>query len=183
MRAEENQGRPKRLFSFPIKELVEGPRKIDRAIPLGWLNEELAACEYPVTAVSATISLTLETNSGGVLVRGLAQVRAEVDCGICLARTALDLNPAIGAFLMPRPAGLEEADDLELTPEELDREWYEGDRIVLDELIRDGIMLELPMTPRCSGPCANPVAVIAETTKPTVDPRLAPLASIKLSKE
>ena len=183
MCTEENKGCAKRLFAFPIDELAKGPRKVDRAIPLGWLNAELAACEYPVEPTSAVVSLTLERNSGGVLVRGEARVRAEVECGICLAKTALDLNPAVGAFMMPRPDGLEEDEELELTPEELDREWYVGNRIVLDELIRDGIMLELPMTPRCAGPCAEQPSVVTETTQPTVDPRLAPLASIKLSKE
>jgi uncharacterized metal-binding protein YceD (DUF177 family) len=180
---DENKCRSARVFAYAVKELADGPKQVDREIPLRWLAAELAACEYPVEPISALVSVTLEASSGGVLVRGRARVRADVECGICLAKTALDLDPEIGAFLMPRPDGLEEDDDLELTPEELDREWYVGDRVVLDELIRDGIMLELPMTPRCAGPCADPVGVVTEPTQPTVDPRLAPLASIKLSKE
>lgn len=188
MRAEGNQGRSTGVFVIDVSELADGAKRIDRDIPLGWLGAELAACEYPLTPLSGAVDLVAERSSGGVLVRGRAHVRVETDCGICLARTALDLTPSFGAFLMPRPErvdGLDDGtdDDLELTPEELEREWYVGDRIVLDELIRDGIMLELPMTPRCAGPCAVPVEVIAEPSQTTVDPRLAPLASIKLSKE
>ena len=75
-------------------------------------------------------------------------------------------------------------DDEELTPEDLEREWYSGDTLILDDMIRDAIMLELPMNPRCAKDCSGvPLQGDEEKNERTIDPRLAPLASILISKE
>jgi len=104
------------------------------------------------------------------------------ECGVCLAELDLDLTAPLSAFLMPR-SDAETAAGEELTPEELEREWYEGDRFALDELVRDAIMLELPMTPRCPEACRGEAAALLAPPTKRIDPRLAPLASIRLPKE
>jgi hypothetical protein len=69
--------------------------------------------------------------------------------------------------------------------EEASHDTYDGERVVLDDFVREFIMLELPMAPRRSD---LPLEADAATTPapqdpgaasgPPVDPRLAPLAEI-----
>ena len=173
------------LFTMDLEDLEKGPENIDRDIPLDWLGQEMKACEYNVEPTRAHTRMTLNASDQGVLVSGSASVRVKTECGKCLAEIYLDLECALNSFLMPIEARqeLEDRDD-ELTPQDLKREWYDNDTIVLDELVRDAIMLELPMNPRCSDSCPGiEMQALDKNKEDYIDPRLAPLASIKLSKE
>jgi len=176
-----------RSFKVTLDELRAGPRRFDADLDGAWLDWAFSGCEYPLSSVEGRIELQLEAVSDGVLVQGRVRVGLETECGICLACARLDLEPEISCFLMPRPEGLEEEEEKELTPEDLEREWFSGDAILLDEIVRDAIMLELPMTPRCAADCAVPdtgARGFPGVAGGLVDPRLAPLAGfLKNTKE
>jgi len=182
MSDERRVGREGGHFNIDVERLKRGPTTFDCDIPLQWLSAELAACEYTVEPVRAHLDAVVTLADSGVLVSGEATARVKTECGTCLAEVHLDLTAPLSAFLVPRPEEAEEL-DAEFTPEDLEREWYEGDRLALDGLVRDGLVLELPMTPRCEGEChGEAVAHLARAQK-MVDPRLAPLASIRFAKE
>jgi uncharacterized metal-binding protein YceD (DUF177 family) len=86
------------------------------------------------------------------------------------------------------------ADELELNEEDLVRQpaRFEGNELVLDDLVREHLVLECPMQPLCSTSC--PGIEIPEHVRPrsedfggkdAVDPRLLPLQELKakLSKD
>ncbi len=173
------------FFTMDLEDLKKGPENIDRDIPLDWLRQEMKACEYNIEPTKAHVRMRLNASDQGVLLSGSASVRVKTECGKCLANMYLNLECALDGFMMPIGAGQEPGVRCdELTPQDLKREWYEGDTVVLDDLIRDSIMLELPMNLRCSDSCPG-IALQAhvESKKDYMDPRLAPLASIKLPKE
>ncbi len=183
MEVERRAGRPNGQFVIDVERLKQGPVAFDCDIPLDWLSTELSACDYPIAATHGRLVAEAIEADTGVLVRGEATARVRTECGTCLAELQLDLKAPLSVFLMPRPeadaAGLDE----DLTPEDLEREWFDGPEIVLDEIVRDGIVLELPMTPRCEGECRGEAIAHLNKPKDRIDPRLAPLASIRLSKE
>jgi len=89
-----------------------------------------------------------------------------------------------------RKAGPEAWDDgSELTPGDAARDHFEGDKIVLDEFLREFIVLELPMYPRRSdlpldespatGTPLPPSPSAGLSDQAPVDPRLLPLAEIR----
>jgi uncharacterized protein len=167
-------------FRVLLDDLRQGPRHIRAAFDEAWLDWALSGCEYPLREASGAIDVTLEALSGGVLLRGSARMTVETDCGICLACARLDIESEVGCFLLPRPEGFEQEDEAELTPEDLEREWYSGDEIRIDDIVRDALMLELPMTPRCRADCTVPGLSPGQPAGPVarpVDPRLAPLAA------
>ncbi len=176
---------PDALFTMDLEELKKGPGNIDRDIPLDWLCEEMNACEYNVEPTKANVRVSMSASDQGVQLSGSARVRIKTECVKCLANTNLDLECALNSFMMPMGVGQEPEDrDGELTPQDLKREWYENDTVVLDELIRDSIMLELPMNPQCSDSCQGiALQTFGSNKEGYIDPRLAPLASIKLPKE
>jgi hypothetical protein len=75
--------------------------------------------------------------------------------------------------------------DLELSETAAARDTYDGEKIVLDEFVREFILLELPAYPRRSDlpsdarPAIGPPSTETEATSAPVDPRLLPLARIK----
>jgi uncharacterized protein len=173
------------LFTMDLEELKKGPGNIDRDIPIDWLCKEMNACEYNVEPTKAHVRLSMSASDQGVQLSGSASVRIKTECVKCMANTHLDLECALNSFMMPMGVGQEPEDhDGELTPQDLKREWYENGILVLDELIRDGIMLELPMNPQCSDSCPGiALQTFVNNKEDCIDPRLAPLASIKLPKE
>jgi uncharacterized protein len=58
---------------------------------------------------------------------------------------------------------------------------YEGEHLVLDDVVRDALVLEIPMMPLCSEACPGierPPLVESEADRP-IDPRFAALLSVK----
>jgi uncharacterized protein len=179
---EKDKGLPG-LFKLKVADLRDGPLVWDREIPVAWLKRALSRCEYELEPENGRLSLEISPCGNGVLVKGEARARLSALCGTCLARTRLDLRADLSTYLMPKRETEESLDDQELTPEDLEREWFEGEVIVLDELIRDSIVLELPMNPKCGDDCPGPPGASLDDDEEEIDPRLAVLASIKIDKE
>jgi hypothetical protein len=83
-----------------------------------------------------------------------------------------------------RPKKRKDSDDVELAPEDVARDTFSGEDIVLDEFVREFIVLEIPPYPRRSDlPSAEeslssrPLAGQSSTERP-IDPRLEPLQGI-----
>ena len=74
-----------------------------------------------------------------------------------------------------------------LSDDDLQREEFVGHDIPLDELVREHIVLEVPMQPLCSEGCqgipvpetVRPPAEVFGTKDERVDPRLAPLQRLR----
>lgn len=82
-----------------------------------------------------------------------------------------------------RPAKEKDLPEYEFSSDEADADTYDGETVVLDEFIREAILLELPIFPLCSEDCAGirPASsdAVDEGAEPRVDPRLAPLGALR----
>jgi len=112
-------------------------------------------------------------------VRGRATAKVELPCGRCLEPVQVTLAPEISALLVPA-AKLKHSgrDEHELTAGEADVMPYDGETVVLDDLLRDELVLDIPMIPLCSDSCPG-IPTQARAAEPAVDPRLAPLLALK----
>ncbi|MCP4604763.1 MAG: DUF177 domain-containing protein [Proteobacteria bacterium] len=170
-------------FTVDIAELRRGPVLIERDIALSRLTEKLKYCEYEAYPKSAHVKVRLEPCGNGILVRGNIEAHIHVKCSTCLADTIIQLVPSISAFLSPKSEIETKSDDQEWTPEDLEKEFYEGEKVVLDEFLIDALMLELPMNPKCAESCYSQANDIVGEAKRKIDPRLAPLADLRVEKE
>ena len=170
-------------FVMDLAVLEAGPVVIRRDIPLEWLKKRLTYYEFEAEPRKAEVDVRVERTGNGILVRG--EVRAEIStfCGTCLENIVIDVRSKVSTFLVPRTALEKMYEEMELTPEDLGREYYEGDTLTLDDLFGDALMLELPMNPRCRDNCPGLPTMDVEPRGNAVDPRLAPLANIRLNKE
>lgn len=199
----------KPLFVLPAADLERGPKKVNWAIPEGWLRGVLSESDATPRG-DGELSLELSKNGLEVMARGQAQVTVEMPCVVTLDPVPLKLEPEIFLLLQPSPtaraaarpararggAGGERQGrgrqkdgggwevDPELSPATAAQDTYDGEKIVLDDFLREFILLELPMYPRRSDlpseetPAIRAPSVVAEPSPAPVDPRLLPLAEL-----
>ena len=185
MSGERKKRKEKTSFTVEIADLEQGPLTIDAAMPMEWLTERMTACEYDAVPINASVKLNVQASTAGIWVRGSVFANVRTQCGTCLKEIVLGVESTINSYLLPLSEYQKECEPNELTPEDLDREYYDGEFVTLDDLLGDAIMLELPMNPKCESACPGLAAFTNSATavRPAIDPRLAPLMGIRINKE
>lgn len=152
-----------------------------------WMTRELADCQLRAAGEAGELSLHVQLNDNDVLINGHLRADLVAECSRCLADVPCAVDMDVIALLSPMPDSRHGNDneELELTEEDTYRAHYSGTQIVLDELIREHLVLEVPMQPLCSADCKG-IAVPDHVRPPPeifesapVDPRLAPLMKFK----
>ena len=88
-----------------------------------------------------------------------------------------DAQRGNGSARRPR----EDEEEYEFSSEEADHDVYDGETVVLDEFLREALLLEVPSFPLCSEDCPGirPAARTAPQREEPMDPRLSPLRALK----
>jgi uncharacterized protein len=124
------------------------------------------------------VDVRLESVTEGVLVTGTVTGTATGECGRCLADFTDDLSvDFVELFAYPNSATEETTD-----PDEIPR--LEGDHLDLEPVVRDAVVLSLPLTPLCRPDCGGLCSQCGERfddleenhTHAQLDPRWAALA-------
>lgn len=180
-------------FVLKIKDIEEGGRDFRFDLPVGWLEGALEGADLrpQPDAAHGSVRVFAQHTGGGILVQGSVRASVVGQCVRCLGDAPLAVEGELTALMKRRGAASEfeqgDALEVELTPEDLTKEFFSGDQIVLDELVREQILLECPMQPLCSETCPGidlpehlGVAGFAPHNDQgrAIDPRLAPLMKI-----
>jgi uncharacterized protein len=149
------------------------PLHLEAAVP--GLGTAVARINEPVT-----LDLVLERVPDGVVARGTVDARWEGECSTCLRDLAADLTVGVGELFEAHP---------------IDGDTYpiEGHEIDLEQLVRDALLLELPLAPVCArddcAPAVVPGVLIGgtdvmpadpESSDAPADPRWAALSDLEL---
>jgi uncharacterized protein len=124
------------------------------------------------------VEVVLERVPDGIVVRGEIHARWEGECSHCLRDLAADLDLVVSELFEAGPGV--DGDTYPLDGHELD----------LEQLVRDAVLLELPLAPTCAtlglaeGAGPAPEAATADAAEPDadapVDPRWAALSDLEL---
>ena len=170
---------PRRPFVLDVRELGRRPGSM-RAVRV----EVPAPAEMAVgmAAVPAgeqlTLELRLESVVEGVLVSGTVTAPVTAECARCLTPVTDTVSvPVTELFAYPDSA-------TEQTSEEDEVSHLVGDLLDLAPLVRDALVLDLPLSPLCRDDCRGLCAdcgerlddLPADHTHTTTDPRWAALA-------
>jgi uncharacterized protein len=101
---------------------------------------------------SIHVHLSVSKQQEMVFVRGQARTHLLLECGLCLKKFTSPLNLGIHAEYLPSQS-LPAQEEHELQPEEMDVVFYSGDTIQFGDLIREQIILAIPMHPLCTPNC------------------------------
>lgn len=182
------------LISISRKSLDAGPKEIRAALPTEWLSNKLARDDNGLSASRDGSVDARITPAGGdnFLLQGQVKATVDTTCGRCLGVAHIPVDANITLLIVPekvatgRPVRGKKSKDsegeFEFDPDEADVATYDGDTVVLDDLVREAIILELPISPLCSETCAGMAsdpAVAAKLEKARVDPRLQKLAALR----
>jgi uncharacterized protein len=144
----------KPILKVPIEQITwEGldvPVTLDADWFTHWLKEQPGldfSLEQPITGV-----VHLERHDGNILVRGQLQGELMYACSRCLDTYAGPLTASFDLLLkVGRPPVVEP--EAELSPGELDEDYCPGDELELNVLLREQILLALPLKPLCREEC------------------------------
>lgn len=97
------------------------------------------------------VDCTVKRVLRNVTVRGNIRAGLELECCRCLAKFDLPVEEDFKYTFTQAPDALDE--EIELTYEDLDFAYFEGDIIELDQAIAEQIILQIPIKPLCSDSC------------------------------
>lgn len=198
-------------FIVPLADLERGPKHVSWQLSQNWLQQALAGTDARPRC-DGSLDLELTKNGREVLVRGTARLDLTMPCVRTLEPVDVPVSAEIFLLLLQVPEqevgsrrqrlrhqpkgrkgnskkGAAKApspgwsDDPTLSDQDAARDVFRGERVELDDFVREFILLELPMAPMRSDLHLEPYAASsppsAEQGAPRqLDPRLAPLAAI-----
>ena len=143
----------KKTLQISIKSIPETGKELSLDLGKEWFDrwrEEDPGLEFSQGAMRGTVSLA--KHGRDILVRGTLEGRLALSCGRCLEPFSAPLETAFDLLLVPAPAGaaLEEE---ELSAAELDLDFYSGETVDLEAIIREQIILMVPLKPLCQEIC------------------------------
>ena len=117
-----------------------------------WFKECFSADELPEFSLVRVDVNCLITRSGDTIyIRGELAAQISQECSRCLELATIPINGDFTYTLVP--AKEENAENLELTAQELETIYYQGDFIDLAPIICEQIVLQVPMKILCSEDC------------------------------
>lgn len=107
---------------------------------------------------SARADVRIDRVENNVSVDGRIKLRSHPSCDRCLKRYEFDEEVPLRVVLSPlyenrREQEMSEKDDVELVKEDLQFQFYEGDRFDLAEVMREQMVLDEPMKHLCGDDC------------------------------
>jgi uncharacterized protein len=172
-------------FVLQIPDLDEVGRDWNFAIRTDWLASALADTELKAGTKDGRFSVHAQRTGTDVLVQGHVEAEVAATCARCLADVAVDVDLGLTALYSPEHMRPQDSEEIDVRLDEVNREYYGGSEVVLDPMVRELLLLELPMKPLCSESCAG-IAVPEHLRPPeevfgalVPDSRLAPLLKLK----
>ena len=117
--------------------------------------------------------------------KGKVELGLAYTCCRCLAKNERLLQAELDLTFLPLARYRSESTgnkEVELTEEDLDISFYEGDEIDLKDVIREAILLEVEAYPSCPDACPEAerfVSTAEDNEEEFIDPRWAPLKALQ----
>lgn len=172
-------------FAIPVADLDASGRSYEFSVRPTWVRGALESHEATATDREGKLVVRISKSGSDVVVHGRLQAELTAPCARCLKPVVIPVDQEVSALLVPRnklqtPKELE----YEFASDEADTFAYDGETVVLDELVRDELVLETPMIPLCSEDCPGMThgsSASEPEAEASIDPRLLPLLRLKKS--
>jgi uncharacterized protein len=176
-------------LKFRLEEIPQEGREETISQNQDWLDDRLRGEPNRIFRFASPIQvhLHISRSGGNVIVHSRIQSQAEYLCARCLEPFPLPLKSEITFNLKPKP-DFPLPEEAELTREDLETDFYEGEEVDLTSLIQDQILLALPPKGLCREECRglcprcgkNLNRETCDCSDGTVDPRFEVLRSFRV---
>jgi uncharacterized protein len=135
-----------------VKEMELRKIRFDETLQPGRIDFSEEDLEQ-ASPLRATGSAELLAHSGGEMhIQGRYTVEMAAQCDRCLGRARFPLDAALDLYY--RPASfIAREEEVEIREEETEIGFYEGDGLELEDVLREQVVLALPMQRVCSDLC------------------------------
>jgi uncharacterized protein len=174
-------------FAIPVHDLDAAGKAVRLPVRASWLLGALEGTNVGPGDADGAIDLRVSKSGNDVVIRGKLTAELKVPCARCLEPARVEVREELSALAVPGGAGPsperstdETGDEEDGSADDADTIAYDGDTVVLDDLVRDELLLGIPMIPLCSESCPGISAGPAkEGDEAGIDPRLRPLLRLK----
>ena len=172
-------------FVLKTQDLDELGRDWEFPIQRKWFAAALDDTDLRPGTKPGLLRVHAQRNGQDILVQGRIEAAILAECARCLGDAALDFDLEVAVLFSPEHGRSAASAEVEVRPDEVNRDFYNGTEVVLDSIVRELLLLEVPMKPLCSEQCQG--IPVPEETKPprgsfdrsAPDARLAPLLKFK----
>jgi uncharacterized protein len=182
----------------PVSDLDAGGKAVEFVVRAAWLRGTLEDTELSASGKDGWLKLRVSKSGTDVVLHGSLSVELQTPCARCLDPATFVVDKTVSFLAVPKSQLKKEAkqhdEDVEIAEED-DLIGYENDLLVLDDWLRDELLLESPMIPLCSEGCPGivplPQAASAPSTQEDkigtddsidhehIDHRLKPLLALR----
>jgi uncharacterized protein len=184
-------------FTISAGDLDSGGRQYVFPIRAAWIRGALEDHEATAAGPDGAIDVRASASGSDVVIHGTVKASLVAPCARCLEPVAFEVDEVVSVLYAPGPpagrsggrgASKGRSEEQEISPEEADTLPYDGETVVLDDLVRDELILQTPSFPLCSEDCPGmspslkprdeksaATAAVASDVDQDVDPRLLPL--------
>ncbi|MDH5673851.1 MAG: DUF177 domain-containing protein [Myxococcales bacterium] len=166
-------------------DIDDSGKDYDFELDTAWLAGTLADTPLSPAGGPGLLHVRAQKNGTEFLIRGELRAELVTECCRCLGPAAVSVDSELTLLLSPDD-GRAPPLEFELEASDLDRAHFTGSDLVLDDLVREHLVLECPIQPLCAEDCAG--IEVPEGVRPNPedfgegdgpDPRLAPLAQLR----
>jgi DUF177 domain-containing protein len=143
----------RKTLQISIKAIPETGKDVSLDLGPEWFErwrEEDPGLEFSRAAIRGTVNLSKHGHD--ILVRGHLEGELGLACGRCLEPFTTPVETAFDLLLAPAPQG-ERPTEEELSAQELDVDFYTDETVDLEAIIREQIILMVPLKPLCREDC------------------------------
>jgi uncharacterized protein len=143
----------KKTLQISIKSIPETGKELSLDLGREWFTrwqEEDPSLEFTALAVTGTVLLA--RHGRDILVRGHLRGALDLACSRCLEAFNAPVAADFDLLLVPGPAPVA-SDDEELSAQDLDLDYYAGEVVDLESILREQIILMVPLKPLCAPEC------------------------------
>ncbi|MFO0740683.1 MAG: DUF177 domain-containing protein [Labilithrix sp.] len=178
-------------FTIPVSELDAGGKEYKFPVRAGWVRGAFEGHEATTSGKDGKLEVRASKSGHDVVVHGTLEAELTVPCARCLEPTKLPIVTDLSVLYVPASLLKQESGSDEELDAEADTLPFHGETVVLDDLVRDELLLGVPMIPLCSEACPGMSPAPTDNggereegssaDKP-IDPRLAPLLAFSAKK-
>ncbi len=142
-----------KTLQISVKSIPETGKELSLQLGKEWFDrwrEEDSGLEFTQGNIRGSVNLAKYGEN--ILIRGLLEGRLALSCSRCLEPFEAQVATEFEVLLAPAPQ-TEAPDNEELSAQELDLDVYSGETVDLEALVREQIILLVPLKPLCQESC------------------------------
>ncbi|MFH1435503.1 MAG: DUF177 domain-containing protein [Pseudomonadota bacterium] len=116
-----------------------------------WLEKQLEDCHDVTPPEGGHVKVNVSPVGGNYYVKGKVELKLKMTCVRCLREAEIPVQASLSVVMVKEGSNQILAKSRKM---DLGVARYSGDEIMLDDEIREAILVELPMNPRCPEECS-----------------------------